>query len=205
MAQFRFNSLILSVSLITLLVLGLSLLDKTHFDLLTTSPRIMSHHEYWRWLTSNFVHFGWAHSIVDALGFALVSIVFFYSISTKRYLGLLLFCCLAVGIFISILSPDILYYAGLSGAIHGLLIAGCFYATHFPLWKRLIILIITIGKILQEQLPGYDINPVANIMPVPIAIDAHLIGAIAGLLFFLLDTFFMQPLRRMFFSNNKAV
>lgn len=187
MAHFRFNSIVITVSLITLLVLLLSLLDPIYFSLLTTSPNIMSHHEYWRWLTCNFVHFGWAHSLIDALGFALVSIALFYSIPIKRYLALLLFCCLAVGIFISILSPDILYYAGLSGAIHGLLIAGCLYAADFPIWTRLLVLIITTGKILQEQLPGYDINPVNNLMPVPVAIDAHLIGAIAGLIFFLLD------------------
>jgi rhomboid family GlyGly-CTERM serine protease len=196
MAQFRFNLIVLTVSIITILVLALSLLDKTYFDLLTTSPRIMSHHEYWRWLTCNFVHFGWAHSIIDILGFLLVSLALFYQVSVKKFLGLLLFCSLAVGIFISILSPEVLYYAGLSGAIHGLFIAGCFYARDFPVWKRAIVFIITTGKIIQEQLPGYDTNPLHNLMPVAVAIDAHLIGAIAGLVFFLLDKFYMQLLHR---------
>lgn len=187
MAYFRFNSIVIAVSLITILVLLLPFLDKSYFDLFTTSPHIMSANQYWRWLTCNFVHFGWVHAVMDAIGFALVSLMLFYFVSIKRYLSLLLFCCLAVGIFISVLSPDILYYAGLSGAIHGLLIAGCFYATNFPVWKRLLVFIITIGKIFQEQLPGFEINPVNNFMPVPIAVDAHLIGAIAGLAFFCLD------------------
>jgi rhomboid family GlyGly-CTERM serine protease len=156
----------------------------------------MSHHEYWRWLTCNFVHFGWAHSIMDSLGFLLVSLALFYQVSVKKFLGLLLFCSLAVGIFIPILSPEVLYYAGLSGAIHGLLIAGCFYASDFPVWKRAIVFVITTGKIIQEQLPGYDTNPLHNLMPVAVAIDAHLIGAIAGLVFFLLDKFYMQLLQR---------
>ncbi len=187
MALFRINPIVIPVSLLTFLALLLPSLDQSYLKQLTTSPNTLSDYEYWRWLTCNFVHFGWAHAIMDAIGFALVSLAFFYFISIQRYLCLLLFCCLAVGTLISVLSPDILYYAGLSGAIHGLLVAGCFYATHFPVWKRLLVFIITTGKILQEQLPGFDINPTNNFMPVSIAVDAHLIGAVAGLIFFWLD------------------
>jgi rhomboid family GlyGly-CTERM serine protease len=199
MTRLKLNATVISISLITLLVLSLALLDQRYFILLTTSPNTLSHFEYWRWLTCNFVHFGWAHTLIDTLGYALVSLILFYSVSVKRYLALVVFCSLAIGMFISVVDPQIDYYAGLSGVIHGLLIAGCFYATDFPLWKRLLVLFFTLAKLVQEQLPGFDINPVTNLMPVPIAVDAHLIGAIAGLIFIGFDKLISS------FNNKKAI
>lgn len=185
--------------LIILIVISLNFLDSSHHALLTTSPNIFTQHQYWRWLSCNFVHYGWAHSLIDILGFLIFTLLLLDRISTTKFLCLLFFCSMAVGVFMSILSP-ILYYAGLSGVIHGLIIAGCFYAHHHPIWKRIIVLVITAGKILQEQLPGYDINPINNVMPVVIAIDSHLIGAIAGFLFILLDKFFSH-IRRSYSSH----
>lgn len=85
------------------------------------------------------------------------------------------------------LVSDIGYYAGLSGVIHGFLIAGCFYAIDQPYWKRTLVLLITIGKIIQEQLPGYQANELQSLLPVPVAVDAHLLGAIGGFIFVIID------------------
>jgi len=186
MIHIKLNKIVLAVSIISLLVISLSLLGSEHFDLLTTAPGIMHTHQYWRWLSCNFVHFGWAHCLIDVVGFWLVSAALFDQCSLKKFLAILLFCCLAVGVGISIISPEI-NYAGLSGCIHGLFIAGCFYATKFGVWERALVFLIVSGKIITEQLPGYDINPMHNFMPVIIAIDAHLIGAVAGLVFVALD------------------
>lgn len=170
------------------LVIALSILFLSFFNnsLLTTSPFIIENREYWRWFTANLVHFGWAHSLMNLAGFLLITWALFFTVSPLRFTALFIFCALAVGIGMSSFS-DISYYAGLSGVLHGLLIAGSFYALDQPYWKRTLVLLITLGKIIQEQLPGYEANELQSLLPVAIAVDAHLIGAIAGFVFFIAD------------------
>jgi rhomboid family GlyGly-CTERM serine protease len=169
--------------LIALIVLVLSFFDNS---LWTTSPGIIEHKEYWRWLTANFVHFGWAHSLVNISGLLFFTWASFYSVSALRFASLFIFCALAVGIGMS-LSNEILYYAGLSGVLHGLVIAGSFYMKDHALWKRGVLLAITLFKVAHEQLAGYQFNELASLLPVVVAIDAHLIGVIAAFIFIILD------------------
>lgn len=181
----------LTVSLISILILLLTFLDPQQFQQLTTYPGILENREYWRWLSCNFVHFGWMHSLMNLIGFLLASLILFYFFPVKKFLLLLLFCCLIVGIGISVISPE-MQYAGFSGTIHGLLIAGCFYATEHPVWKRVVVFIGVVVKIIDEQFFTHDLNPMHNFLPVPVAIDAHLLGALAGLSFVFLDKILQQ-------------
>lgn len=169
------------------LLIGLNLLDEQQKMLLTTSPETFHQKEYWRWISCNFVHFGWIHSSINILGFLLASVFMLNKLTGKKFLFLLFFCSLPVGLLISFASPEFTQYAGLSGALHGLFIAGCFYATDFPIWKRCLMFVLIIAKIIDEQLFSYFVNPAHEFINFTIAINAHLIGAIAGLVFCLTD------------------
>lgn len=175
-----------SFKLALVIALIIFILSFFNNNLWTTSPYILDQMEYWRWLTANLVHFGWAHTIMNISGFLLVSWALFYLVSCLRFCCLFIFCSLTVGIGMTLVS-DIGYYAGLSGVIHGFLIAGCFYAIDQPYWKRILVLLITIGKIIQEQLPGYQANELQSLLPVAVAVDAHLLGAIGGFMFVIID------------------
>ncbi len=168
---------------LSILILLLSFFDNS---LWVTSPDIVEKKEYWRWLTSSLVHFGWAHSLMNITGFLLVTWALFYQVSIFRFACLLVFCILVIGIAMPIVS-EIRYYAGLSGAIHGLLIAGSVYAVDHAIWKRALVILITLGKVIHEQLPGYQANDLQALMPVPVAVDAHLLGLIAGFIFVAID------------------
>lgn len=170
------------------LVLAVVILVLSFFDntLLTTSPYIVEKREYWRWFTSSLVHFGWAHSLMNIAGFLLITWALFYQVSVYRFACLLFFCILVIGIAMPIVS-DIRYYAGLSGAIHGLLIAGSIYAVDHAAWKRALVILITLCKVIHEQLPDYQANDLQALMPVPVAVDAHLLGLIAGFIFVAID------------------
>jgi rhomboid family GlyGly-CTERM serine protease len=177
------------------LVLAVVILVLSFFDnaLWTTSPDILDKKEYWRWFTSSLVHFGWPHSVMNIAGFLLITWVLFYQVSIYRFACLLMFCILVIGIAMPIVS-EIRYYAGLSGAIHGLLIAGSFYAVDQAIWKRALVILVTLGKVIHEQLPGYQANDLQALMPVPVAVDAHLLGLIAGFIFVALDKIIFIPL-----------
>ena len=42
---------------------------------------------------------------------------------------------------------------------------------------------VFIGKIIYEQLPGYNVDYLRDYMHAPVIVDAHLFGAITGIIF----------------------
>ncbi|MEN0035604.1 MAG: rhombosortase [Cellvibrio sp.] len=139
--------------------------------------------EYWRILTANLVHFGWPHTLMNIAAFLLCSFVFFNDLSLKKYSLLLLWCCLGVGVGVFFFSPEYSPYAGLSGAIHGLIVAGLIQTRAYPMWIKIGGLILIAGKLIQENLPGYQATDLQELIPVAIAVESHVYGAIAGALF----------------------
>lgn len=187
MTNYRSYSLLLSVGFITLLIIALSFLNPSQFEQLTANPDLFKNHEYWRLFSCNFVHFGWAHSLTNLAGFLLISLALFYFFPAWKFVLLILFCSLIVGSGINLMSSEISQYAGFSGVLHGLAIAGCFYEKTFAVWRRSLFLILVTLKIVDEQFFGYSFNPLHQFFPFVIAVDAHLLGALAGLFFVFLD------------------
>ncbi|RYY74842.1 MAG: rhombosortase [Gammaproteobacteria bacterium] len=139
--------------------------------------------EWWRVFSSNFVHFGWAHTLMNLAAFQIATFILFNSISSTRFVSLILLCNLSVGLGIYYLNPEYLVYAGFSGSIHGLLVAGLMFNKRHPVWVNSIFIALLFGKIFYEHQPDYQTNDIQNLLPVPVAYDAHLYGAIAGLIF----------------------
>lgn len=204
MTNYRSYSLLLSVGFITLFIFALSFLGQSQFEQLTANPDLFKNREYWRLLSCNFVHFGWAHSLTNLAGFLLISIALFYFFPALKFILLILFCSLVVGSGITLISHEISQYAGFSGVLHGLAVAGCFYAKTFALWRRSLFFILVTIKIVDEQFFGYSINPLHQFFPFVVAVDAHLLGALAGLFFVFLDKI-LQPLLRNMNSNKESL
>src|SRR4051794_32709033 len=101
------------------LMLLLTALENPLFPLLTLEAAKITDGEYWRILSANFVHFGWAHTLMNTAALLLCSFAFFAHYPVKKFSLLLFWCCLAVGVAIYVFSPEYSPYAGLSGAIHG--------------------------------------------------------------------------------------
>jgi rhomboid family GlyGly-CTERM serine protease len=165
------------------LMLLLTALENSAFPSLSLEADNVINGEYWRLLTANFVHFGWAHTLMNIAAFGLCSLVFFNELPVKIYSLLLLWCCLGVGVGVFFFSPEYSPYAGLSGAIHGLIVAGLIQTRAYPLWIKVGGLILLAGKLIQENLPGYQATDLQELIPVAIAVESHVYGAIAGVLF----------------------
>ena len=179
-------SIYLSLGLATLM-LFFSALQNTIFPALVLERNEVFAGEYWRLLSGNFVHFGWAHTLMNVAAFLLCSIALLDKFSIAKFSTLLLWCCLIVGGGIFHLNLEYGTYAGLSGAIHGLMVAGLMMSKQHPLWIRVIALGLLIAKLVHEQSPNYTATDLQTLVPVPVAVDAHLYGAIAGLAFVLID------------------
>lgn len=135
--------------------------------------------EYWRLVTGHLVHGGWRHLLLNLAGLALMRLLFPRGYSGLEWCVIGLASLLAIDIGFWWLEPQLQWYVGLSGVLHGLLAAGAMA------WWRIESKIlaaalssILIGKLCWEQLQGA--LPLSGGMPV--IVDAHLYGAVGGLM-----------------------
>ena len=74
---------------------------------------------FWRLLTSQLVHLNWPHAAVNALALALSLICWHVWINLRQQMIALVGGMVGVALVLA-LDSDCAYYAGLSGALHGL-------------------------------------------------------------------------------------
>ncbi|UZJ46052.1 rhombosortase [Marinimicrobium sp. C6131] len=171
-------SLWLTLGLSVMMVL-LGALQSVTEPLLELNRDAVAQGELWRLLTGHWIHYGPYHLAMNLGAFMLCGWILFQEIPLRHYGLLLLTCLLGVGIGIQWFNTDLDYYAGLSGALHGLLVAGVILTFKQTPWMSGLALAVVTYKIVQEQWPGYDTSH--ELLPVPVAVDAHLYGAVIGL------------------------
>jgi len=137
--------------------------------------------EIWRLVSANLVHLGWSHTLMNLLGLGLIWGLFWGSFSNLNWWLISLISSLAVSLGLLLLNPDLIWYVGLSGVLHGLFVAGAVGAIRRGDNREAILLAAIVGKLLWEQsvgaLPGS-----ADMAGGPVIVDSHLYGAIGGAL-----------------------
>jgi rhomboid family GlyGly-CTERM serine protease len=138
--------------------------------------------EIWRIVTSQFVHLGFNHTVLNLVGYLIISASFREDILAKEEATALFISVIGVGLGIFFFNPEIGWYVGLSGAIYGIL-------THYLIigWQRSPFLsaffgVYLIGKFIYEQFISGPDTVTAGIIGGMVAIDSHLYGAITGLI-----------------------
>lgn len=178
------TSLVLTLS-ITLLMIGLCLAGSQLELLLEFNREKISQGEYWRLLSSNLVHYGFPHLAMNAAAFILIGFSFLRELHWKAYLSLVLLTALAVNLGTLLFNPDLSFYRGFSGALHGLLVAGLLLNRFRNPWLSYLGVILVFAKIIHEHQADFQANQLQELLPVAVAVDSHMYGAIAGLAFFI--------------------
>jgi rhomboid family GlyGly-CTERM serine protease len=150
----------------------------THLDF---NAELIRQGEIWRLLTGQWVHFGFNHSLMNAIGLAIVQYSFLDDLPLRGWVAVQAVILSAVAFGLLLFNPEISVYRGYSGAFIGVL---CFSLLHF--WSRAprVALIFFGGltiKIVMEHLPNYDIHYLQSLIGVAVAVDAHLYGFIMGI------------------------
>ncbi|MEM8817572.1 MAG: rhombosortase [Pseudomonadota bacterium] len=137
--------------------------------------------EVWRLLTGHFVHLGGSHVALNAAGLVLVWLLVGSAFSLTAWLLLSLLVVAAIDAGLWWFSPELSWYVGLSGLLHGWLAAGvCGLARRRRDDAALlgVMLAVKLGfEQWQGPLPGSAVAAGG-----PVIIDAHLYGAIGGVL-----------------------
>jgi len=104
----------------------------------------------------------------------------FYSI--KNYTALFLFCSIVTSVGIYYGNPLLAQYVGLSGVLHGIFVFGAIMDIKSKDKTGYLLFIGVWLKIAHEQIYGAS-SEISDLIEASVAIDAHLWGAIGGLIF----------------------
>jgi len=141
----------------------------------------------WRWISGHMIHINWPHAMINAAAWVIVARLFAPDLSPPRQLIALLLAAFAISAGLAWVWPQIEWYRGLSGALHGLFFAGAALwlikarpRTWRALWLPAALLFGGWIKIALEW-PGAEL-PYADWLGAAVVPQAHLLGAACGTL-----------------------
>lgn len=139
--------------------------------------------EVWRLVTGHWVHLGWRHLALNLAGLFLVWHLFGRMLPLAGWLAVLLVIALSQSAALMVFHPEVLWYVGLSGLLHGLLAAGALAALrHMPLVGAGALLLLLAKLALETLQPGVGIAGAGDWLGGPVVVESHRYGALAGLL-----------------------
>lgn len=133
--------------------------------------------ELWRLATGHFVHLGWTHLGLNAVGVGILAMLA-PTIPAQRLLARLGVLLIGLSLALWTFCPALDWYVGLSGTLHGLavLIALDLWGRHAGIGP--VILIGTGSKLLWESAAG---SATSIDLGGAVAVEAHFWGAATGL------------------------
>lgn len=137
--------------------------------------------EVWRLVSGHFVHLGFSHWVLNGAGLLLVWFLVGEFLRTQQWLFVTLVSIVCMDIGFWVFEPQLQWYVGLSGLLHGYLIAGIVAAYRARRVEMAVLAIVIVGKLVYEQLlgplPGSEFSSGGDVIT-----SAHLYGAIGGLI-----------------------
>jgi len=171
---------------------GLALIEaggETLRDALSFERHAIAAGEWWRLLSAHFVHLDAAHALLNGFGLVLMWALFARDYSPLRWLAIYLFASMTISAGLWYLDPQLEWYVGASGALHGVMAAGTLAHLRRRDLDGWILAIFIVAKLAYEQFAGS--MPFSGAAPT--VVDAHLYGAIGGLALALLLKSRRQP------------
>ena len=133
--------------------------------------------QWWRVLTAHFVHLDAEHVLLNGLGLTLMWALFARDYSPLRWLAIYLAASLTISAGLWFLNPELEWYVGASGALHGVMTAGTLAHLRRRDLDGWILATFIVAKLTYEQFAGsMPFSGAANTV-----VDAHLYGALGGL------------------------
>jgi rhomboid family GlyGly-CTERM serine protease len=154
------------------------LLDSSTREWLRYERTFALNGEYWRLVSAHFVHGSTQHLLLNLGGLIAIAALFKREYSAQAWLLVLVLSIVVIDLGFVFYQPQLQWYVGFSGVLHGALAAGA-----MAWWRSesglaaLALSLILIGKLTWEQWHGA--LPLSGDLPV--VVDAHLYGAIGGL------------------------
>lgn len=135
--------------------------------------------EFWRLVTGHLVHMGISHYALNMAGLLLVWLLTGRYFSLSGWVTVLLVTLAVTTAGFWFVDRNLLWYVGLSGILHGLLVAGSLRGLRELPGESAVMLCVVAAKLAWEQLagplPGSESVSGGNVI-----VNAHLYGAVGG-------------------------
>jgi rhomboid family GlyGly-CTERM serine protease len=135
--------------------------------------------EAWRLLSGHFVHLGASHTLLNLAGLVLVWFLVGRAYTWQQWLWVMAGSMAAIDLGLWFGSPQLEWYVGLSGLLHGMLAAGIVAGLAERSSEAAILAVVVAGKVAWEQfagpLPGSEATSGGAVI-----VDAHLYGMLGG-------------------------
>ena len=142
--------------------------------------------QVWRLFTCHLVHLNHWHLLLNLSGLLLCGYFFEDLLDRFRFWAWLLFCGVSAGLALYFIDDPLMHYVGLSGILHGLLILCLLLGLRGNPVLHAIVLAVIAGRLFSEHLPGYDVDYLQGWINGRVYVNAHLYGAISGVVLWVL-------------------
>ncbi len=165
---------------LALAAIAASLAGEAAREALRWSRPALADGQAWRLLTGHVAHLGTAHLAMNLAALAVIWLLVGRRHGVRAWLAVLAIVIATIDAAFWWLVPQLDWYVGLSGVLHGLLVAGLLAGLRdAPLESTLLLLAIA-AKLAWEQFAG-PLPGSAETAGGPVVVDAHLYGAVGGL------------------------
>jgi len=138
--------------------------------------------QWWLLITGHCSHLDWTHWLVNNIALWIIWELFYRHLHRHYHLikAWIEFLVLAVGVGLGIywFNPEIGWYVGLSGILHGMFAIGIIREVLQKNRLSMLVAIAFIGKIVWEQTVG--VTTIFLFSADDVLVDAHLYGAVTG-------------------------
>ena len=137
--------------------------------------------EYWRLVSGHLVHLGLGHLWPNLAALAIIGLLFEGVFSNLDWVRIGAASAAAIDAGLYVLNPDVSWYVGLSGVLHGYVAAGALALILRGERLGVVLAVGVAGKLLFEQVVG-PVPFTAASVGGPVVVAAHLYGVVGALL-----------------------
>ncbi len=180
---YKHSFIVLIIALLSIIVfIGEYTIGEVITQSLVYQRELIYQGEMWRLFTGHFLHTNGFHLLLNLAALFMLWALHgrFYTII--NYLGLFLLCAVSTSVGIYYYNSSLIQYVGLSGVLHGVFVFGAIMDIYFKDKTGYLLFIGVWLKIAHEQVYGAS-RDVSDLIEASVAIDAHLWGAVGGLIF----------------------
>jgi len=168
--------LVLALVLLAVQALGMLAREALPYD----RAAILAGGEYWRLVTAHLFHHDLTHLAWNLAGLALVAWLFASEFDLRGWIAILIASTVAVDLGFLVLEPQLEWYVGFSGVLHGLMAAGlCAWLWRKPDALTALVAVLFALKLGWEHLLG-ALPFTASTLAIAVIHEAHTYGAIGG-------------------------
>ena len=152
-------------------------------ELLRYERAALADFELWRLATAHLVHLSFGHTALNVTALAIIALLLDSVLDSLDWIVAASISALAIDLGLYTFAPEVAWYVGLSGVLHGILAAGALALAAARIHLGAIILVLVVAKIAWEQwagpLPFSELTSGG-----PVVTDAHLYGGVGGAIAF---------------------